>query len=98
MRDALIENMTELENAAIACPVCEGFAHGGLMPLGTLPGNLKEIISSNAASAEADEACARCLELFSRAHRQIESHAPIFEQNHFVRRSARAIQSGGGRG
>jgi serine protease AprX len=84
MRDALIENMTDFANAAIACPVCEGFAHGGLTPLRALPDNLQEIISSNAASAEADEACARCVELFSRAHRQIESHAAIFEQNHFV--------------
>ena len=84
MKDALIENLTDFANAAIACPVCEGFAHGGLTPLGTLPDNLKGIISSNAASTEADEACARCVELFSRAHRQIESHAAIFEQNDFV--------------
>jgi serine protease AprX len=84
MKDLLIENMTELANAAVACPVCEGFAHGGLTPLRALPDDLQEVISSNAASAEADEACARCVELFSRAHRQIESHAAIFEQNHFV--------------
>src|SRR5882762_3178248 len=84
MTDALIENMTELAKAATACPVCERSAPGGLMPLGTLPGNLREIISSNVASNVADEACARCVELFSRAHRQIESHAAIFEQNDFV--------------
>src|SRR5229473_8650782 len=84
MKDALIENMTDFANAAIACPVCEGFAHGGLTPLHALPDNLQEIISSNAPSAEADEACARCVELFSRAHRQIESHATVFEQNDFV--------------
>ncbi|HSP62978.1 MAG TPA: hypothetical protein VLQ90_08365, partial [Pyrinomonadaceae bacterium] len=66
MTDALIENMTEFANAAIACPVCERSAHGGLMPLQTLPGNLQEVISSNAASAAADQACARCVELFSR--------------------------------
>src|SRR5258707_15670065 len=84
MTDALIENMTELANAAIACPVCERSAPGGLLPLGTLPANLQEIISSNVASTAADEACARCVELFSRAHRQIESHAAIFEQNDFV--------------
>jgi len=76
--------MTEFTNAGIACPVCEGFAHGGLTPLHTLPDSLQEIISSNAASAETDEACARCLELFGRAQRQIESHATVFEQNDFV--------------
>ena len=84
MTEALIENMTEFANAAIACPVCERSAHGGLLPLGTLPGNLQEIISSNVASTAADVACARCVELFSRAHRQIESHAAVFEQNDFV--------------
>lgn len=84
MKDALIDNMTDFANAALSCPVCEGFAHGGLTPLHTLPDNLKEIISSNAASAEADQACARCLALFSRAHRQTESHAAVFAQNDFV--------------
>ena len=84
MKDALIENMPELAHVVMACPVCEGFAHGDLTPLNALPDHLQEIISSNAASAEADEACARCLELFSRAHRQTESHAAVFEQNDFV--------------
>jgi serine protease AprX len=84
MTEALIENMTDFANAAIACPVCERSPHGGLMPLGTLPANLQEIISSNVASTAADGACARCVELFSRARRQIESHAAIFEQNDFV--------------
>src|SRR5216684_76081 len=85
MEDTTIESTSpELANPAIVCPVCEGFAHGGLLPLRDLPGNLQEIISSNVASTAADEACARCVELFSRAHRQIESHAAIFEQNDFV--------------
>src|SRR5713226_5749407 len=85
MEDAIIERtMTELVNPAIVCPVCEGFAHGGLLPLRTLPDNLREIVSSNAASANADEVCARCLELFSRAQRQTETHAAVFEQNDSV--------------
>src|SRR6266851_4537456 len=85
MEDTTIESTSpELANPAIVCPVCEGFAHGGLLPLRTLPDSLREIVSSNAASAEADEACARCVELFSRAHRQIESRATVFEQNDFV--------------
>src|SRR5712692_5741881 len=85
MEDAIIENaLTELANPAIVCPVCEGFAHGGLLPLRTLPDSLREIVSSNAASANADEVCARCLELFSRAQRQTETHAAVFEQNDSV--------------
>jgi len=85
MEDAITKNVTpELANRVIVCPVCEGFAHGGLLPLRTLPDNLREIVSSNAASATADEVCARCLELFSRAQRQTETHAAVFEQNDFV--------------
>src|SRR5712692_2636058 len=85
MEDAIVENsLTEFANPAIACPVCEGFAHGGLMRLESLSDNLREIVSSNAASADAEEVCARCVELFSRAQRQIESHAAVFEQNDFV--------------
>src|SRR6266446_8846682 len=85
MEDTTIESTSpELANLAIVCPVCEGFAHGGLLPLRDLPDNLREIVSSNAASANADEVCTRCVELFSRAHRQIESHAAVFEQNDFV--------------
>ena len=85
MEDATIESTPpELVNPAIVCPVCEGFAHGGLLPLEQLPDHLREIVSSNAASANAKEVCGRCLELFSRAQRQSESHAAVFEQNDFV--------------
>ena len=85
MEDATIESTTpELVNPAVVCPVCEGFAHGGLLPLEQLPDSLREIVSSNAASANAAEVCGRCVELFSRAQRQSESHAAVFEQNDFV--------------
>jgi len=85
MEDATIEGTApELVNPAIVCPVCEGFAHGGLLPLEQLPDHLREIVSSNAASANAKEVCGRCVELFSRAQRQSESHAAVFEQNDFV--------------
>lgn len=85
MEDAGLQStLTELMNPAIVCPVCEGFAHGGLMSLQTLPDKLQGIIASNAATANVDEVCARCVALFSRAQRQIESHAAVFEQSDFV--------------
>ena len=85
MEDAIIESTTpELVNPSVVCPVCEGFAHGGLLPLRKLPDSLREIVSSNAASANADEVCGRCVELFSRAQRQTETHTAVFEQNDFV--------------
>src|SRR5205085_1951918 len=42
------------------------------------------IITANAAATPATEVCGRCVELFNRAQRQIESHSLVFEQNDFV--------------
>ncbi|HEX7724078.1 MAG TPA: S8 family serine peptidase [Pyrinomonadaceae bacterium] len=65
------------------CPVCDRFAEE-LFAMSSVPERLGSIIVPNAADANADQVCARCLALFSRAERQIESHATIFEQNDFV--------------
>jgi len=67
-----------------ACPVCERFIQGELSAIATLPESLQSIILPNAAAPDADEICSRCLELFNRAQRQIDSQAAIFEQHHFV--------------
>ena len=66
------------------CPVCERFVQGELSAIATLPESLQSIILPNAAAPDADEICSRCLELFNRAQRQIDSQAAIFEQHHFV--------------
>ena len=66
------------------CPVCDRAAQGELFSIAALPDSLQSIIMPNAATPDADEVCSRCLELFDRAQRQIESHATIFEQNDFV--------------
>lgn len=70
------------EHAVAVCPVCDRAAHGELFSLAALPDSLRSIIKPNAAAS--DEVCGRCVELFGRAQRQIESHATIFEQNEFV--------------
>src|SRR5258706_367553 len=67
-----------------ACPVCDRSVEGQLITITTLPDDLRAIIVPNAATADTDEVCGRCIELFERARRQIESHATIFEQNDFV--------------
>ncbi len=67
-----------------ACPVCDRAVQGELLSISALPESLQSIITPNAASADAAEVCGRCVELFDRAQRQIESHATIFEQNDFV--------------
>src|SRR5258706_4826173 len=72
------------EPRAATCPVCGRAAHGELFSIATLPEGLQSIILPNAAAMDTDEVCGRCIELFERARRQIESHATIFEQNDFV--------------
>ncbi|MDX6384667.1 MAG: serine protease AprX [Blastocatellia bacterium] len=66
------------------CPVCDRFADGELFSIEALPEDLRSIIVPNAATANAAQVCSRCLELFGRAQRQIESQAAIFEQYGFV--------------
>src|SRR5258708_5987271 len=67
-----------------ACPVCDRAVQGELLSISALPEGLQSIITPNAAAADAAGVCGRCVELFDRAQRQIESHAAIFEQNDFV--------------
>ncbi|MDX6578017.1 MAG: serine protease AprX [Blastocatellia bacterium] len=66
------------------CPVCDRAVQGELFSIAALPEGLQSIILPNAATANAGGVCSRCVELFERAHRQIESHSTIFEQNDFV--------------
>ena len=49
-----------------------------------MPKELVSIIKPNAATPNPAQVCSRCIDLFTRALRQIESQAAIFEQNHFV--------------
>jgi serine protease AprX len=66
------------------CPVCDRAVQGELFSIAALPEGLQSIILPNAATANPGGVCSRCVELFERAHRQIESHSTIFEQNDFV--------------
>jgi serine protease AprX len=67
-----------------ACPVCDRLVRGELFSIDSLPEALAAITRSNAARPEIDVVCGRCVELFSRALRQTETHAAIFEQHDFV--------------
>jgi len=64
--------------------VCGRYCEDDLYSIDALHESLHPIVRSNASSSEAVEICRRCLEIFNRAQRQIESHASIFEQNNFV--------------
>src|SRR5436305_7392480 len=84
----VIENVEDAlrsgELGAIICPVCDRFAPTELFAIAALPEGLQSIITANAAATPATEVCGRCIELFNRAQRQIESHSLVFEQNDFV--------------
>src|SRR5881394_1245046 len=66
------------------CPVCGRYSEGDLHPIDALHESLRPIVRSNASTPEVVHLCQRCIEIFKRAQRQIESHASIFEQNNFV--------------
>ena len=66
-----------------ACPVCGRAANEGLTPFDQLPGELKKLISANAPEG-VQAVCPRCLELFGRAHRQVEKYGVVFEQGRHV--------------
>jgi serine protease AprX len=72
-----------VEPRAAVCPVCDRAAQGELFSIASLPDRLQTIIRPNAVPTDGD-VCSRCIELFDRAQRQIESHATVFEQNDFV--------------
>jgi serine protease AprX len=72
-----------VEPRAAVCPLCDRAAQGELFSISSLPDGLQSIIRPNAVTTGGD-VCGRCIELFNRAQRQIESHATVFEQNDFV--------------
>ncbi len=76
---SLLEQISELGQV---CSVCGRISQGEMIPVDTLPSNVRRILESNAANVEAF--CARCNELFQRAQRQIDSHSSVFEQHAFV--------------
>ena len=65
------------------CPVCGRLADE-LFPTSAVPDRVAAIIASNSTFPNPAQVCPRCVELFTRAQRQIESQAAIFEQNDFV--------------
>lgn len=52
--------------------------------LSRLPDDLRSIIVANTSVKDEALVCSRCVELFSRAKKHIDSHAAIFEQVSFV--------------
>ena len=66
------------------CPLCGRESVDGLINLSNVEANLRKLVEDNALGANALSVCRKCLELFMRARRQVESHAKVFEQTSFV--------------
>src|SRR6185503_4469719 len=84
MPEQLIDTPQPMVNVLVnVCPVCDRFADK-LFTLSSVPEQLRAIIKPNAATPNPDQICSRCVDLFNRAFRQIDSHASVFQQNDFV--------------
>ncbi len=66
------------------CPVCGRTPGDGLLDLSLLETDLRQLVEANLPGVKSSTVCRQCVELFSRARRQIESHAAVFEQTSFV--------------
>lgn len=76
-------HLSEVPAGRPACPVCRREAGEGLAPFGELPEELQRLISANAPEG-VQAVCQRCVELFGRAHAQLEKYAAVFEQGRNV--------------
>jgi len=77
------DNENQESNQAV-CPLCGRKSSHGLVDLSKVEADLRALVEANALGANASAVCIRCLELFTRAKRQIESHATVFDQSSFV--------------
>jgi serine protease AprX len=75
--------VSEVPAGRPACRVCSREPGGGVTPFEQLPEELRRLISANAPDG-VQAVCARCVELFKRAHAQLEKYAAVFEQGRNV--------------
>jgi serine protease AprX len=85
----MTEHTTSIETTAIqdqTSPACQACEHNApsLIDVRTLSPELQEVVSANATAADLSVICPRCVELFSRAKAQLDSHAAIFAQTDHV--------------
>ena len=76
---------TEAETQPCLCDVCGREGRDGLLTFKELPSELRSVVEANAsADGDLDWVCPRCVALFTRARRQLDSHAAVFEQTSYV--------------
>jgi serine protease AprX len=87
MSDAIsiIEPTTsDAKPSRTVCPVCGRVRSSQLAPFSSLAEPLKILLEANSKVGPADSVCSHCIDLFTRAQKQIDSHAVVFEQTSFV--------------
>ncbi len=67
----------------LICHVCGRNANAPIR-LSDLPAELQEVVRANAPGKELEHVCPQCVDLFTRAKAQIDSHAAIFAQTEYV--------------
>src|SRR5437870_6191491 len=73
------------ETSSERCHACGRATPASLLPFHALNDDLRSIIQANAAAMELlGNVCPHCVELFTRAKNQLDSHAAIFEQTSYV--------------
>jgi serine protease AprX len=86
MPETILSSDLEQTRDAIerCCHLC-GRLNDQRIPLGSLPPELAVLLKANAdVSGDLAQVCANCIELFSRAKAQIDSHHIVFEQTDHV--------------
>lgn len=72
------------EGTNLCCQLC-GRINDPRIPVGSLPADIAALLKANAdAAGDLTQVCANCVELFSRAKAQIDSHNVVFEQTDHV--------------
>ncbi|HEY2974842.1 MAG TPA: hypothetical protein VGJ48_20175, partial [Pyrinomonadaceae bacterium] len=79
---------TELEQTAegtnLGCHLC-GRINDQRIALGSLPADIGALLKANAdVAGDLAQICTNCVELFSRAKAQVDSHNVVFEQTDHV--------------
>lgn len=68
----------------LCCQLC-GRINDQRVPVGSLPADIAALLKANAdVAGDLAQVCANCVELFSRAKAQIDSHYVVFEQTDHV--------------
>lgn len=85
MAESIISHSSQIpEKTNLCCHLC-GRMTDQRLTIGSLPGDIVELLKANAdVAGNLAQICVNCVELFSRAKAQIDSHNVIFEQTDHV--------------